>query len=395
MKCMLVGFFNSPNLGDILIADSLYSLLSSKFSTIRYSYSGNPNIITDLNHIKAGNTPTEKSLKVKAFETLKKYNITAPMLVYRKLKKPNYNLNEFQRKLNEVDCLVIGGGNMIFTKDKFSTSASRFNEIITIAKNRNKKVFAISLGIGPFQTKAQEELAIAGLKKCDFITFRDQKSYNIYAKHVKKLNNVFISVDPVFSLPYLLKPKKIKNHMIGLNIFDNRLIDDSELEYKNQIKSYISLVEKLVGVQERKVVLFSTDLKDYESVKEVYKHFRLNENVEIREITGFNSLLNLYQETSLLIASRMHSMIIAYTQLIPVIGLSWQPKVEAFFEIIKSEEDYFEYNEINNNLNSLINLVNLKLNNIENEEKKIQQNLYEIKKKRQIDEEILKILFEK
>ena len=41
-------------------------------------------------------------------------------------------------------------------------------------------------------------------------------------------------------------------------------------------------------------------------------------NIKIEEINGFDDLINLYNKIPLLIGMRMHAMIIAFTQGIPV-----------------------------------------------------------------------------
>ncbi|WP_313238110.1 polysaccharide pyruvyl transferase family protein [Sporosarcina ureae] len=389
MKCLLVSFFNSGNLGDCLLANELFELVSNNFETERYSYTGPHDIITDINNIKETNSNINQNIKGEIYEKLKKAKLTLPIVLYRKLRKENFNIDPFQKKIQNVDVLVIGGGNMIFDKDKFTNSAMRFNQFVSLGKESNVKIFAISIGIGPFQTVQQAKKAVTALGKCDYITFRDQKSYDIYAKYSSSLDNVFVSVDPVFSLPYVLEKKKNKKLVIGVNIFNSKLIGDSMKEYKRFIDSYIKLINKLTGSLDVTVILFSTDLKDYDSVREVYSHFDENFNVELYEINGYNSLIDLYQNINLLIAARMHSLIIAFTQRVPIIGLSWQQKVDAFFEIIDSKESVFKYNEIEKNIEMIIQLTKTKLINIIIEEEKIEDKLKSINIKRQIDQDIL------
>jgi polysaccharide pyruvyl transferase WcaK-like protein len=389
LKCLLVSFFNSGNLGDCLIGESLYSQVSSYFETQRYSYSGSYDVITNINDIKATNLNERKNFNGKVYDKLKEMNLTLPIVLYRKFKKTDYNLEPLQKKLSNVDTLVIGGGNMIFDKDRYSNSALRFDSFVSLAKEKNKKVFAISIGIGPFQTERQEKNAILALNKCDYITFRDQKSYDIYAKRTSELDNVFISIDPVFSLPYKMKDKLTKTQTIGINIFNSKLIDASNEDYRRLIRNYIKLIDTLIENLGVNVILFSTDLKDYSAVKDVQNHFHGNTNVETREINGFTALLDLYQIIDILIASRMHSMIIAYTQRIPLVGLSWQPKVEAFFEIIDSKDCVFNYNALGENLENIILMTRTKLDNLDKEKYEIEEKLIDIRKQRRVDEEIL------
>lgn len=395
MKCLLVSFFNSSNIGDCLIADTLYNMASQKFETKKYSYSGNPNIITDINDIVGTNFPVTTNMKGKIYNSIKKTKLTLPISIYRKFKSSNEMKGDFEKNIIESDLLIIGGGNMIFDKDKFSNSGKRFNDLVSIAKKHKKTIFAVSIGIGPFQTLNQEKNAVMALRKCDYITFRDKKSFNIYHSHINEIENVHLTVDPVFSLPNITEPKLSNEITIGLNVFNSKLINDSEEEYKKLIRSYVSLAEKLINDLGVKVILFSTDLKDSTAVNDVMKSFSNNKNVEIENINGYDSLIDLYGKLTLLIGARMHSLIIAYTQNIPVIGLSWQPKVDAFFEIIQSEKLVYKYNSIDENVHFILSTCEEIIGNIEEEKKRIEKQLRVVVRKSNIDKEIMKTLNEK
>lgn len=389
MKCILVGFFNSPNIGDCVIADTLYKVVSSEFVTEKYSYSGNPDIVTNINDISSTNLPKSKNKRAQIYDGLKRFNLTLPIILYRKLKRPTNYLASFETKIRNVDILVIGGGNMIFDKDKYSNSAFRFNEFISIAKKNNTIVFAISIGIGPFETLYQEKSAIMALKKCDYISFRDQKSYDIYAKYTNDVKNVFLSVDPVFSIPYTIKPNVSNVVTIGLNIFNSKLINDNDKEYKQLIAGYVKLARELTEILGVRIVLFSTDLQDYGAVYDVYNHCADKQNIEVRDINGFDSLIELYSDISILIGTRMHSMIIAFTQHIPIIGLSWQPKVDALFDIIDSKDCVYKYDTIESCVDTIINCCRKKMNNLKYEKVQIKERLMTIRQNRSIDSDIL------
>ncbi len=387
-KCVLVSFFNSHNLGDCIIADTLYKSVSEKFITVTHSYSGNPNVITDINNISNTNSLRSRNLRAIMGKALKKIGLNKLINLYRTFKQSTSTNqhSEFETKIQDADILVIGGGNMIFDIDKYSNSYSRFNNLISIAKKNKIKVFVISIGIGPFATLDQEKKAVDALKKCDYITFRDQKSFDIYARHTNDLKNVFISIDPVFFLPYSLKSNVSK--VIGINVFNSKLIRDNQEKYNQLIEGYAKVVDGIREKSNDKVVLFSTDLSDYPAIHDVYNRLSKKHNIEIREINGFNSLIELYSQMSVLIGARMHSMIIAYTQYIPVIGISWQQKVDAFFDIIESK-DVYNYNTIEVNSESIITTCMEKINNKKIEKTLIKEKLNSIRATKSIDDEIL------
>jgi len=59
-------------------------------------------------------------------------------------------------------------------------------------------------------------------------------------------------------------------------------------------------------------------------------------------VHGMEDLLRVYSKTKVVIGSRMHSMIIAMTQGIPVIGLCWQAKIKSLFDMLEINEFLFE-----------------------------------------------------
>ncbi len=94
---------------------------------------------------------------------------------------------------------MIGGGNAIFDLSPATLSAQRFDQVVSLAKQHQLPIFVSSIGIGPFSTKKQQNAAIATLKKCDLVSFRDKRSL----KYLKNAGHpaAYALVDPVFLLP--------------------------------------------------------------------------------------------------------------------------------------------------------------------------------------------------
>jgi polysaccharide pyruvyl transferase WcaK-like protein len=389
MNCVLVSFFNSHNIGDIIIADTLYKMVSSKCNVERYSYVGNPCVFTDINDIKSSKSSINNSWKQRGYKILNKYHFTLLISLYRILRRKKDDFTVFESKMRNSDVLIIGGGNMIFDTDKYSDSASYFNEYISVAKKHKKKIFVISIGIGPFKTPRQERNAIDALGRCDYITFRDQKSYEIYKKYKNNTENVFVSVDPVFLLSYDIQSCVSDGIVIGFNVFNNKLIGEKQENYNKVIEGYAKLAKGLSNKLNIKIVLFSTDLTDYEAIYDVYNKLSGNKNIEVREIDGIDSLLKLYSQISMLVGSRMHSMIIAFTQYIPIIGLSWQQKVDAMFDIIDAKDCLFKYDDIESNMDRIITCCSNKLANLHDERSLIKRKLGLIREKAIVDESII------
>lgn len=386
MKLLLISFFNSTNIGDIMIGEKLGEIAENFFEVEKLSYTDSYNY-DDININQTARTKVILSLIRKNIE---KIGFRKFVYYFRwQFRKPD--ISRMYDRISNAELLVIGGGNMIFDLSENSFSANMFDAVVRIAKKKNKKIFAISLGIGPFQNKEQEYYAVKALSKCDYITFRDQTSYDIFIKYNKKHKNVFVSIDPVFLTPQLTNVEKIPKY-IALNIINRKLIADSDDQYQNLIMDYALLTDELVKKFAHRIVLFTTEFADQQAVDDVYQFVENKNMVDIRTINNANSLIDLYQDTLVLIGTRMHSMIVAHTQLVPIIGLSWQQKVVALFEIIDSKDALFSYDGIQDDLERIIECTEHKLKNLEKERNRIKNNINNIKKRNDINLEILTIL---
>jgi polysaccharide pyruvyl transferase WcaK-like protein len=121
--------------------------------------------------------------------------------------------------------------------------------------------------------------------------------------------------------------------------------------------------------------LFSTEYSDYGTISELYEYILKNttqitkKNLHIQYIESLDNLLNFYQNQDLLIGTRMHSLIIAYTQSLPIMAISWQSKVSSFMEYINLNQYCFHLNEINEKIDEIYYKANeLLTNNLQTSE---------------------------
>ncbi|KHF38265.1 hypothetical protein LQ50_22315 [Halalkalibacter okhensis] len=304
--------------------------------------------------------------------------------VRRKINKIKFWMN-FEKEIKKLDALVIGGGNMIMDLTPDTKAAMHFNRYISIAKKHNKKVVVLSVGIGPFQTMNQQNKAIEALESCDFVTYRDESSYLLGAGNKK--DQQYISVDPVFMLPkQLVNGPETKQQVIGIGVIDTLLFDPSMERYSNTLNGYVNLINRLIEL-DYDIVVFSTEIADYNMVNDVVNECN-NNRVSIKYVENSDELLELYSNLSALVAARMHSLIIAYTQQIPIIGISWQQKVSSMFKLIDSDELCFEITELSEQVEDIVNQVKYSVNN-ENLRLKNEVKLQEFKKKYDINSYIL------
>lgn len=341
IKAIFVSFFNSNNIGDILITEMLTQDISKlQVDVLKCSYEGNFLITRSSSRNKNKSKLTKFKNKVSS-----------------KIKKIRFIL-DFNRKIKGVDILILGGGNMIMDLDSSSDSAKHFERYVNIAKKHNKKVVVLSIGMGPFANESQRSNAMRALSKCDFVTYRDKKSYELGSSEE---GNHYISADPVYFLPNnLTRNDTMKGNTVGVGVINPYLYGATQDKYINIRNGYISLVKALID-RGFDVSLFSTEAEDFRMIDEIYEELedpRLSKNY----ISDSNELFELYNKTSIIIAARMHSLIIAFTQSIPIIGLSWQQKVNSMFDLIEEPESCFQIDDLSKDVKQILTLTHQKIN---------------------------------
>lgn len=376
LKTLLVSFFNSSNLGDLLISDSLKNKVSEYSDVICLDYLGNE-VSKDMSIEQPVKTPSQNNhLKSK----IKKINgATGLNQLVMRLKKNRdiFSYPAFEEHIEEVDALVIGGGNMIFDLESDTLSAKRTAYYIEMAKERNLPVFAISMGIGPFHNQYQQKYTAEVLAKCDFITFRDNKSLALFKKYQPNKKNVGVVPDPVFFMENK-NTDQVKNK-IGLNVINSKVYAN-ELKVEQVEQNYINLVCELLEKIDQDIIIFNTEAKDYAFCRKIYNAFADNDRVYLQKINQLSDLYALYNQLNLIIGTRMHSMITGFSQGIPIVGLSYQQKVTAMFEFLNDNESVFDLAEMETSQSKLVKRVQKKLSDKSTYHSETQEKLEEKEK---------------
>lgn len=353
MKAVIISFFNSSNIGDCILSNCLFDLFSDGFICDKVSYSLSPFVYTDLNNICPVTLNPDAGLKNKVLSILIKAKSFKPIELYYWNKR--YLSLTDEEKLNNIisqsDIVIIGGGNMIFDLDDGSLSAGRFKYFATIAKKYHKPIIACCIGIGPFKRKQQLSKAIYALNLANYVSFRDERSYRLFVNNNGK--NGALSTDPAFLLSFK-KNIELKEY-IAINVIDPILFTANTMLYENIKALYIEMIDALSEIHES-ILLFTTDVRDYQFAKDI----AARTNTTIYNINSIDLLYKVYEKTGVVVGSRMHSMITAFTQRIPIIGLEWQDKVGALFDKLEIS-DYcysiyaFDIETIKSQVKSILN----------------------------------------
>lgn len=396
MKATLVSFIDSSNIGDRLIAETLSEQLLTGIEIKKYSYK-----LIEESQVKINKNLVRRS---KPHDIYYKYFRQLPLIKnvvskgkWIRSRRRMYNSEDIQRfeaALQQSDFLMIGGGNAIFDLSPATLSAQCFDQVVSLAKQHQLPIFVSSIGIGPFSTKKQQNAAIATLKKCDFVSFRDKRSL----EYLKNAGHpaAYASVDPVFLLPEVetfeqLKAQKKLQQRIGICVIDYRITGCSRKDYLNYLKDMKNLIHDLAAAK-KEIILFSSEVQDYETIETLYAEFLKDPQVNVVFVKEKEDLLALYQSLNLIIGTRMHSMIVAVSQFVPIIGLSWQQKVVEMFKNLGIEEDVLAIADLSKKREILSKKIDEKLENTDQELIEMRRHKEEMRRAFAINYEIIDTL---
>ncbi|MDN3185222.1 polysaccharide pyruvyl transferase family protein [Enterococcus faecalis] len=358
MKALLVSYFDSTNIGDQLIYKTIEEELLADLSVVKFCYN-----LTKSDEIILPNMYKKRSIFQKIYGLFFKKLPFSQLIVafFKQRKLDKSKIESFVKELKKVDVVVFGGGNAIFDLSAYTSSAEVFDRIVSLAKLENKKIFVSGIGIGPFATEKQRTAAISTLEKCDVITFRDEKSYQ-YVVGTPAEPISYLLADPVFSLPEEPKNKHTNaKYDIGFCIIDYYISGAGKKEVDKYLNDTLYLIKQLLlkdsGIE---ITLFSSELNDYEYVIKLKKMLQFENRVRIVYVNSPDNLIELYQTLDVVVGTRMHSMIVAVSQLIPIVGFSWQQKVDEMFKMIDCPNDVYDIQSLDSFYDEIITKIRLK-----------------------------------
>lgn len=225
-------------------------------------------------------------------------------------------------KINNLDFLIIGGGGLFTKRPPYPF------DIFDKWAHRLKVPFGF-LGVG-IQEMCNEYKSIMEdlLERSAFFVVRDTGSFNLLSSFTSS-PKIIKAPDLTFLYPYQTQSNVVKDK-IGVNL---RVWNfDKERTYDNY--KWCLAINRLEGIKKTVPLSFMKNLDDRNALKGIQG---------IKE-SDFN--IKLYDDINIMIGMRLHSLIFAVQNSIPVIGIAYTPKVERFFSELNLNEfclNVYEY----------------------------------------------------
>ncbi len=233
-----------------------------------------------------------------------------------------YNIVQINRLLKRTRLLISGGGSLL--QDVTSTKSYRYySSIIKAALKHGAKVMVYANGIGPLRNRRNRADCARLLSNVDAITLRDANSYQeLVGMGVKK--EISVTADPAFSLecdemakaydsPYFIvslrRWKHLPKNFAEIMAYTCRKISE-KYGYKPVFMPMQSKIDKDIC----SLVAGSCG------------------GVVIEHTHSIEELLGYIKNSRFVLGMRLHSLIYALSMGVPVIALSYDPKIDAIVD---------------------------------------------------------------
>ena len=306
-RIVISGYYGFGNAGDEAMLAAIIENLHDEDPNIKITViSGNPE-------------DTKNNHKVNAV-----YRLNYPSII---------------KKLKRSSLLISGGGSLLqdITSNR---SIYYYLSIMALAKNYDVPVMLYAQGIGPVKGTMARKAAKYVTNKADLITVRDEGSFEeLKALGVSK-PPIYVTADPVLSMNKADKK-------IGSSILSNHNISSSDniigvsvrewQNLNNYKKVFAETCDFLINELDVKIVFLPMQIpEDFHASQKIIDMMNEKDSVIVlNERYTTTELLSIVGNCDLLIGIRLHALIFATIMQIPVLGVSYDPKIDSFLETIE------------------------------------------------------------
>lgn len=263
-----------------------------------------------------------------------------------------YTFNPWKaaRKMKRTKLLISGGGSLI--QDATSTrSLVYYLQTIRQAHRSGCKVMMYGCGIGPVSRKRNRKRAAKIIEEnVDVIALRDPESKLELERLEVKAPRVYVTADP--ALLQNVPQEKMRlyedyKRKAGLKDVEKYCLFALR-PWGNAQKKVALLAETAEYVYNRygliPLMFMLEPRKDQGITQSVYELIRCPK-IMLPELADGAQICALMQDMSLVVSMRLHALIFAAGQGIPLAGISYDPKVRGFLEYI-GHPDYVSVEDI-------------------------------------------------
>ena len=313
-------------------------------------------IIKDIKKYKE--SPNITVLSANPKETMKKYRVRA---INR------FGAIKLIKHMNNAGMLISGGGTLI--QDATSTkSLIYYLAVIRLAIRRGVKVMLYSSGIGPLRNEGNILRAKKVLNDVDVITLRDPESRDELTRLGITKPQISVTADPVFGIEdYNPTAGRAILNMFGVPE-NKRTMVVSVRKTKDTNQKIEATLARLCDYAAEKyncaVVFVPMQINKDEQISRNIREKMTNPSYVIDRRMSVSQIISIMASSDACIGMRLHSLIYSAIGNVPIMAISYDPKIESFMEYINQsicigiteltdENAFFSLDELFNNYDKI------------------------------------------
>lgn len=295
-KIVISGYYGFNNLGDEAVLAGITSLFKNREEEVKITV-----------------------LSAEPEQTAEQYDLEAVSRT---------SLFQIPAVLAGADLFISGGGSLL--QDVTGNfSVPYYLGLSWLAKLQGAKCVYYAQGAGPLEKKWSQKLTAFTLNRFDFLGVRDQGSKKLLQEiGVKK--NIELTVDPVFALYNKLNTvrQQIKGKLeIGVSV------RPWSVDYVEELAAALN---KFAQSKNCRFLIFPMHQGSDESISHKLQKLLNTESKIINLPADPKKALKEFSQLDLFVGVRLHSLIFALLNQIPLLALSYDPKIEG----LMGELDY-------------------------------------------------------
>lgn len=251
-----------------------------------------------------------------------------------------FDVREVSRALRRADVLVSGGGSLLQDVTS-SRSLWYYLLIMLMAKWHRVKLYVYANGIGPIDGRINRRLAAWVLRKADAITLRDPMSRDFLASLGLENERIAVTADPVYALEMpgeeekeaLLKRLGLpKRSYLGVAL---RPWKHAPALYE-ETKTYLAML--LEETEEEILLLPLHEGEDRGFFEKMVKELGRPSRLHLPQELSVEDMIGAIGCCHAMVAMRLHALIYATLCEVPMVAVSYDPKVKALSQMLELSE---------------------------------------------------------
>lgn len=259
------------------------------------------------------------------------------------------NVFAIVKKILSADLLISGGGSLLQNVTS-RRSLYYYLGIIFLAKIFGKKVMLYAQGIGPIRGTLAHKLMNWIVNRVDLITVRDKGSLEELKRLQITKPKIFCTADTVLAIkpaPLEIGEEILSRH----NVFDSKTLPLTTyhlplkvgvsvrrwMHWENCRSNLAKALDKLAQELGAKIIFLPMQFPEDVKAAKLTAELMSQKSTVIDEELSTEEILSLVGCMDILISIRLHALIFAGVMGVPMLGISYDPKIERFLDSIQEK----------------------------------------------------------